>query len=326
MKRCPLCDGESKVIKFLECMDIVKGYEHIYNEKIDATMFEGNYRLRKCKKCSLIFADPMKTGSDAFYSWITKHPNYYPAKDNPRWEWQETVEYIKKNNISSILEIGCGEGAFLEYCRMNISNIQCMGIDMTKDSCEQCEQKGLEVFCGTVEEYLLTYPERKYDIVVSFHCLEHVNNVVEFVEDAMLLCNEKGVSIHSFPYSDKKIEPWLDCGNLPPHHMTRWNEKACLTLGEKVNAQVKLVSPLSDSIYNITKQNLIYTWFPLYRLNEVTRWNVLLKCLKHPWFVFKELFRNLTRDTIFAATEIDGTQKRRKASYVVLVVLKNKNM
>ena len=35
--------------------------------------------------------------------------------------------------------------------------------------------------------------------------------------------------------------------------MTRWNEKACLTLGEKVNAQVKLVSPLSDSIYNITK-------------------------------------------------------------------------
>lgn len=296
----------------------------MYDEKINGDMFTLDYSLWRCDKCDLVYADPLKAGSDEFYTWVTNHEGYYPTKEAPRWEWCQTVQWIQKNKIKSVLEIGCGEGAFLEYCMANLSNVECVGIDMTKSSCDRAAAKGLTVYCGTIEEYLTDYPNKKFDVVVSFHCLEHADNPREFVEDMLKVCCGKGICINSFPYSDLIFEPWMDCNNLPPHHMSRWCEKACRELGRQVNTEVELVSPSPLSVYEYTKRTLINLWFPLYRHNEVNRTKLMAQCLKHPFTVSGELLRNMRRDYIYASAELDGEPVRRRAEQVVMLVLKQK--
>lgn len=324
MVKCPVCNSESRIVKRIRAKDSVIGYEHIYDEKVNKELFSTDYTLRKCNKCKLIYADPLQPGEAAFYEWVTSHSGYYPTKDTPRWEWKETIEYIKKNKILSVLEIGCGAGDFLEYCRLNVDSIQCLGIDMTETSCDVCREKGIDVFCGTIEDYISQYPDKKYDLVVSFHCLEHVNDPKQFVEDMFLLCNNHGIVLNSLPYSDINIEPWLDCGNLPPHHMTRWCERSLLELAKQIGdegVKIKLVSPQSANVYTNTKQNLMYLWFSLYD-KGITQRRLFAKCLRHPYSVLKELLRNAFRDYVHASLTINGQVKLRRASYVVLTVLK----
>lgn len=324
MSICPLCNSPGKQIRKYSCNDYIKGYEHMYNEKIAWDMFKTDYSLYRCCKCDLVYAVPLLSGSDEFYTWVTKHKGYYPSKDTPRWEWVQTVQWIQKNKIKSILEVGCGEGAFLEYCKENLEDIECFGIDMTKSSCDKAAEKGLKVYCGTIEEYLNMNPNKKFDIVVSFHCLEHVENPKEVAQEMLVACSKKGICINSFPYSDLRIEPWMDCNNLPPHHMTRWCEKACRELGEQINADVELVSPVPLSVYEYTKETLVNLFFSLYDRNGVNRRKLMLKCLRHPVQVISEIYRNLRRDFIYASSELGGETTCRRAAQVVMIVLKRK--
>lgn len=325
MSNCPICNSVAKQIRRYSKEDYVKGYSHMYNDKIDEQMFAQDYSLCRCSNCDLVYAEPLVSGSDMFYTWVTKHKGYYPTKEAPRWEWQETVQWMKRNKVKSILEIGCGEGAFLEYCKENIDDIECIGIDMTQSSCDKANEKGLTVYCGTLEEYLKSYPDKKFHVVVSFHCLEHVNNPKEFAMEMLMLCSEKGVCINSFPYSDLEIEPWMDCNNLPPHHMTRWCAKACEELGKQINADVELVSPLPLSVYEYTKQTLVNLWFPLYEHNKVDRSRLMAKCLRHPMKVLHEIYRNMRRDYIYASMKLGEEAVYRKAAQVVMLVLKSKS-
>lgn len=325
MKRCPICNSDSRKIRNYSKNDYISGYEHMYDEKIRGDMFTLDYSLWRCNNCDLVYADPLKAGSDEFYTWVTDHEGYYPTKETPRWEWMQTVDWIRKNKIKSVLEIGCGEGAFLEYCMANLDNVECVGIDMTKNSCDKAAAKGLTVYCGTIEKYLADYPNKKFDVVVSFHCLEHADNPKEFVEDMLKVCGERGTCINSFPYSDLHFEPWMDCNNLPPHHMTRWCEKSCRELGRQLNADVELVSPRPLSVYEYTKRTLINLWFPLYSHNEVNRTKLMVCCMKHPLTVFYEIWRNMQRDCIYASTTLNEPPTRRKAQQVIMLVLRQKS-
>lgn len=323
-KRCPICNSTGKRIRSYTKNDYVIGYGHMYNEKVSRDMFATGYSLFRCQKCDLVYADPLKAGSDEFYTWVTNHEGYYPTKEAPRWEWKQTVKWIRKYGIRSILEIGCGEGAFLEYCKVELGSIECIGVDMTKSSCDKAAQKGLTVFCGTIEDYLDRYPDKKFDVVVSFHCLEHVNDPKKFVQGMLKVCGEKGVCINSFPYSDLLIEPWMDCNNLPPHHMTRWCEKACRELGRQLDASVELVSPQPLSVYQYTKQTLINLWFPLYLHKNVNRRKLLVKCLMHLITVLREIHRNMRRDYIYASKELSDKPMHRRADQVIMMILKKK--
>lgn len=324
MKKCPVCNNVGKKIKNYSRDDWIEGYEHMYHEKISGDMFSQEYSLWRCDKCSLVYADPLKAGTDKFYTWVTNHEGYYPTKETPRWEWVQTVQWVQKNKIKSLLEIGCGEGAFLEYCKENLNNVECVGIDMTKSSCDKAVSKGLAVYCGTIEGYLDSYPDKKFDVVVAYHCLEHVDNPKKFVEDMLRVCGENGICINSFPYSDLVFEPWMDCNNLPPHHMTRWCEKACRELGSQLNMDVELVSPSPLSVYEYTKRTLINLWFPLYQHNEVNRTKLMVKCLGHPFTVFWEIWRNMRRDYINASTELNNKPVRRRAEQVIMLILRKK--
>ncbi|WP_181256620.1 class I SAM-dependent methyltransferase [Merismopedia glauca] len=190
---------------------------------------------------------PLEPGTQPFYQWVTTRVGYYPIS---RWEWFAVIEEINKQaklNPVSILEIGCGGGNFISLVQ-NIQNVRIVGIDTTPESVTQCQEKGFEVYCETIDSFTKKFSELKFDYVVSFHCLEHISDPKNFVESMLFLLKPTGSLLISTPYSPMSFEQgWFDIMNHPPHHMTRWNQKAYNELAWQLKCKIEYFMPSTRS-------------------------------------------------------------------------------
>lgn len=261
---CPICNSNTAQIRSLKKEYIFYKLINYYNEQINSKNLINSlkiidYNIYKCNKCELEFANPLIEGSKNFYDWITKHASYYPQD---RWEWFEVKRHIqdkcKKN--STLLEIGCGNGLFLDLMK-DVKNINSFGIDITEESIKECRKKELNVSCIDLDSFIKKNNKKKFDFIVMFHCLEHLVNPKELINSALTLLNPNGRLFISTPYSPLIFEPtWFDPLNYPPHHMTRWNEKSYQALADQFNLQIKMYfvkgnNALSRTLYTLNLIN-----------------------------------------------------------------------
>ena len=310
---CPVCDSNSLIVRELNYPFLLSELEKYYNEKIDIDLSLINYKVRRCESCSLEFASPMQGGSSEFYTWITNHKGYYP--DN-RWEWQEVVNQIQRQDLksASLLEVGCGSGKFLELSQKN--GINAIGLDTTLTSVQQCKDKGLEVYPSTLEEFISSSNgnQHKFDYVVSFHCLEHVDDPKSLVKAMCSVLKPTGSILLSTPYSPMSFETsWFDPLNYPPHHMTRWNAKSYSELAKQLGLNAEFIMPPVSKLIDRVLSTLNYAWNS--PANLVGRRAILLAALSKPHLTLIEIFRQLNREKL----------NNEVAADVVLVELTAKN-
>jgi SAM-dependent methyltransferase len=250
LMRCPICNNIGKAVQGLSKDYILIKLIDYYAQIISTDLNISNYHLLRCQKCGLEYCSPMLPGGEAFYQWITSQDGYYPTT---RWEWFVTIDRIKNSQPStdiSILEIGCGSGSFLELAK-KISSGDVVGLDTTLSSVENCLEKGLIVYCESVEVFLRSTNKRQYsfDYVVAFHCLEHVSEPKDLVVSMLKLLKSDGKIYLSTPYSPMSFEGiWFDPLNYPPHHLTRWNERAYEVLAQQLDLHVNFIMPTASDI------------------------------------------------------------------------------
>jgi 2-polyprenyl-3-methyl-5-hydroxy-6-metoxy-1,4-benzoquinol methylase len=293
---CPVCDSNSLIVKELNYPFLLSELEKYYNEKIDLDLSLINYKVRRCESCYLEFASPMKGGSNEFYTWITNHKGYYP---DHRWEWQEVVNQLQKQdlNSASLLEVGCGSGKFLELCQKN--GIKAVGLDTTMTSVQQCKDKGMEVYPSTLEEFICfsDAETHKFDYVVSFHCLEHVEDPKSLVKAMSSVLKPTGSIFVSTPYSPMSFETsWFDPLNYPPHHTTRWNTKSYSELAKQLDLKAEFIMPPASKLIDRVLSTLNYAWNS--PANLLGRRAILLAALSKPHLTLIEIFRQLNREKL----------------------------
>lgn len=321
--KCPVCKGTSTILMLYPRSKCMEMYRHLYKEVPDNIEIV-DYEIRKCDCCSLVFSNPMKGGSQSFYSWVTSHDNYYPTKEHPRWEWEEIRSYVKKNEIHSVLEVGAGTGEFLDYLRQEV-NIEAVGLDTTRSSYEVCIKKGIKAYNESLEKYILKHNE-KYDLVVAFHLLEHVENPLDLVSDMMQLLNPGGLCMLSFPYSDQRISKcFTTANNMPPHHVTRWELPAIKALAEAVSADVEIIAPEANTVDKDIWSDLRNEYFPIYDNVKVSKRKVQLEALKHYKRSRDIINTQKTRKNISIAYHIGEEGIVRRPPWFVLIVLKKRN-
>lgn len=321
MVKCILCGANTLISEKYSVEDYVKGYAHHYGE-VPEGLFTDEYEMRMCDNCKLIFANPLKSGSNEFYEWVTKHESYY-AKD--RWEWHIISDYLKNDTRHNIklLEVGCGSGYFLEFLKINNPNVETVGVDMTYSSIEVCRSKGLNAFCGTIEDYFNAFPSEQYDYVMSFHCLEHVFNPKEYVQEMLNICKKDGLCINAIPYTDLSIQPWWDVLNSPPHHMTRWTMRAIDELGAQVNCRIEILAKNNFRVFRETIVMLKHKFSSIASQPD-EHMNGFSIFMRHPVIFVRELFRNLDREKIECSETIGGRPKKIRAPYHITMIFRKK--
>ena len=237
----PLSTLPPKKIRDLPRTFLLERLEHYYGTRPPAKVVECDYALWECAETGLQFAWPAMPGSLRFYEWVSSFPSYYPGV---RWEYGEVRRLLASEKVAAkknfkLLDVGCGKGDFLHSLDF-IPNDNKFALDLNEPAVVECRRQGFQAFCGTMDTALAAGFLRagEFPVVTSFHCLEHVDQPVEFVRSLVGAVAPGGRLFISTPYSPMSFESdWFDILNHPPHHMTRWNLAAYRRLAEMTGAK-----------------------------------------------------------------------------------------
>jgi len=122
------------------------------------------------------------------------------AKIEPYLDFQEEVYnlhnefmfHVMENELDNILDIGCGQGYFLENLALNNKNA--FGIDLSESQIQICKERGIEnVSCISLENL-----DKKFDCATAiFDVINYIpkNELKKFFTDTFNILNSDGYFI-----------------------------------------------------------------------------------------------------------------------------------
>lgn len=251
-----LKDSEVKLVDEYATEKLISGYKNAYDIDVDY-LFKGYKTVQtyECIKTGYRFYYPFDIAGDSkFYEKFQEFDWYYmPWK----WEHQLCEEYIK--NGDSILEVGCGQAAFMKNLLNRHDKITCKGLELNESSTKKEDR--LEVVNQTIEDYSLNN-KNKYDLVCSFQVLEHIEAVHSFIKGKVECVRKGGLMVICVPNNDSFIKfDKHGLLNMPPHHMSLWNEKSLTAVCDLFDLELVDVKfePLMDYHYG---------WYTKIKLKE----------------------------------------------------------
>ena len=236
----------------LEKFDVSKiicAYSNELDIKVDG-YFKGlaHISLYRCNVTGYRFYFPFFIEADSsFYEQLMlKKKLYYPG-----WKWENQVasRYIRETD--KILDVGCGDGAFISELSKRIK-VSAEGLEFNPAALQKAKDAGLLVFQETVQNYALV-KKSQFDVVCSFQVVEHIAHLKSFLSAKLDLLKTGGLMIIGVPYSNPYLyrKDKYHTLNLPPHHMGLWNEKAFENLTKIFKIEVKeiLIERVDDLTY-----------------------------------------------------------------------------
>ncbi len=297
---CVICGGTTHIIESFSRDELIQVYNKIVDINEQSVPLFSEYDLLKCDVCSLVFANPMKPGSDAFYELIFSQ---YPSSRPHRWEWGQIIKDIQVEE-GMLLDVGCGNGDFLDLVRLS-TNLHVFGIDTSASRVAMCRERGMQAFQQTIDEpvFINSNPQQ-FSFVTMTHVLEHVANPINTMKSAQSILTSSGKIFVSVPYSPKVMEIiQYDPKNLPPHHLTRWNQVSIEKLADQLCMKVKVVTAPTSSLF---KRAVTQTWHTCSkRGKKASKIAMLCNAILYPSFFAKALKQQAKRDIVNGYTAGD---------------------
>lgn len=173
------------------------------------------YSMRRCESCQTEFALPRRAADGAHYHDFGEFYGW-------RWEFSKCLaDLAYLVGRGSLLEVGCGEGLFLERLPEGFSGV---GIDLNQPAIEKARARGLTAIYGDIEEAHRWPVGSSFDAVAIFHVLEHTERPAQVLHEIGRLLRPGGWLFLSVPNQSRALarvvrEYW----DLPPHHLTRFS-------------------------------------------------------------------------------------------------------
>lgn len=222
---CPLCRrGKPQKIESIMVSDLVKLYTKMFSKDISEEFGEHDeIGFYSCEECGLKYFYPAITGSEKFYELLQRFDWYYLDEKS---EYDYAIQFIKKSD--SVLEIGCGKGAFAK----KIKTIKYTGLEASNSAIKMAEREGIHVLNEPIQEHANNYQE-SYDVVCFFQVLEHVSDLYDFLSSSIKCVKPDGLLIVSVPSADSFISLTVNnILNTPPHHITWWTDKSLHSISD----------------------------------------------------------------------------------------------
>jgi SAM-dependent methyltransferase len=231
---CPLCNSEKiKIIDSFNKNLLIKLYNKNFWKLLKKTFDEIDIlTLKECNDCRIQYFDPMVEGNETYYEMFSNN-NYYYSKSKE--EFSTVTEYVKTKD--KVLDIGCGNGYYGKYLQNSVA-VEYVGIDINKNAVNFGQSNNLHI----LNTHLNDLPERYndyFDVVGSFQVAEHIVNVKQYFEQSLKRLKKGGIFFIAVPNNESFIKFISNSiNNLPPHHLTRWNENTLRFISSKFNVDL----------------------------------------------------------------------------------------
>ncbi len=113
---------------------------------------------------------------------------------------------------SSLLDLGCGDGDFLEYIRAQ-KNVQTYGVEISDLSVLACVEKGLDVIQQDLEAGLALFENQSFDMVVLSQTLQTIHETESILNEIVRVGKECIISFPNFAHWSHRIDILL--GRMP---------------------------------------------------------------------------------------------------------------
>tara|TARA_R100000664_G_C2750562_1_gene137894 strand:- start:182 stop:1153 length:972 start_codon:yes stop_codon:yes gene_type:complete len=144
---------------------------------------------------------------------LVDHPDILQLAHVLQNDYDRFLDHIKKyinpTKELFLLDVGTGYGHFPHLVKTDYKNITTYGLDCNysklKYGKDVCKLDFNFIFDKIENETFIREWEGKFDIVTSWHVLEHVYDPILWIKNTLRLLKEGGVAIFEFPNEDDEL-------------------------------------------------------------------------------------------------------------------------
>lgn len=152
-------------------------------------LFHTDADIYKCNECTHYYSDINSIDNPELYNedyYTVVHKNWFENPNIDLFRW--IVNTIPKT-IDSILDVGCGKGAFLRYVNsVRRDHVELVGLDFTDNTTDE----DIDYIKGDIANVDIN---KKFGVVVTLAVIEHVNDPLDFSRRISKLCDDNGLII-----------------------------------------------------------------------------------------------------------------------------------
>jgi len=155
---------------------------------IDPSPEDTALRLYRCRNCGHVFKNLPKEKQERYERgyFIEEHKNWFVNPDYPLFDHiYRQMRRLKGPGKIRVLDVGCGNGAFLKYLRSLDKDLELYGIDLIDN-----ESPGITFIKGDIMDCLR---DVKYDVVTNLAVIEHVESPRNFMAKMLEILLPDGV-------------------------------------------------------------------------------------------------------------------------------------
>lgn len=239
--------SNNKLKPFIECKDHL-----VTNEKFSILIDE---------ETELLVTNPQPTESEINKYYESEEYNSHSEKSNSLFD--KIYEFVRVINIKNkysiieknidtkgnILDIGCGTGDFLEFCKSKKWNIH--GIEPNKKAREISEKKiNIDINPNTSIKKL---PDESFDVITMWHVLEHRYDIIDTIKNLKRIIKPNGIIIIALPnyksFDAKYYKRYWAAYDVP-RHLFHFSRKTIDYIFQKNNLFLKKTYPMYfDAFY-----------------------------------------------------------------------------
>ena len=174
-----------------------------------------------------------------------------------------TLRHVRITPGMNVLDFGCGAGQFLELATRLKANA--IGVDIGEPNTTRLKARGLNVFRGTLDEFVAQARPQSFDVITSSHVFEHLHDPVEALRLLRSLLKPDGMIWIAVPnaanWGYRTLRgKWY--ATQVPRHLHHFTPSSLRTLIERAGLSgavrsESLVGPTASTICDFLRHRLL---------------------------------------------------------------------
>ena len=255
---CPVCGVREKELLY-------KVFDHEFATSDDV------FDLNKCSSCGTTYLSPRPNEKAFKIIYPDDYGNYHTKSEE--LSYVQRVSHLRqskkiKSLVSSlihksefsVLDVGCGDGFFLDRIKEAFPSANTFGIEPDATAARIVGMSH-GIFNGFIEDFKT---DKKYDLIISSHVIEHLADPVNFLRNVSKFLNVGGKIIIDTPNLSclqSRIFSKHWGGIHAPRHWTLFDQKSLLLSADRAGLKVKLVQEMPLNVFwPWSVHSLLYSW------------------------------------------------------------------